>query len=455
MKPQSHESAEAILFFENGKVSREMLFHEFEAILDRYVPAIELADQSCSAVYVRINHKLSVTAAVFFTITFDGSGFPDSRWNVPLQHLAEVSAKGPDLGAGPIKLSCYSQCAIAWQQKNLWNPDLTPGKNSFVAIKKTIERNKLGILYDDPANIKPIGTPQAASSSVTIDLEKLEKQLTQQLRRRYQQEFRDHVAQLIKEQRLRLATVNADHEQALENLKLEHLQREEKSKSEIDLLKKRIREQAETNKQLKETVAVNAQKVSSVREYFEHKLSSAQSGSKEQLRILQENYQLEIETKLTAATQDLQEKLQMLEIELMYRNEQESSLNDEIRRLREDNQSLLNNSGDQLLQKLSRSGINFVAYHTGVGHITVPAQEMSSYLEAPIEYAARKAGVSSQHYQRWLEHYQNPICRALKQNGDACCSSIDRIAVPSDFHAGESDRCSHHRHAPMLAVASV
>lgn len=451
MKLQKHDIAQAVLFFEADKVSKEMLFHEFEAVLDRYVPANELADTTAQAVYVRINAKLQVTAAVFFTIAFDHQGFPDKRWNVPLQHLADVSARGPDLGAGPIKLSCYSQCAIAWQQKNLWNPDLTPGRNTFVCIKKTIERNRLGILYEaEPAVEIP-----TVSNDVKLDQGKLEKQLTQQLRRRYQQEFRDHMAQLIKEQRLRLATVSANHQQAIQAVKLAHIQREEQSRELIDRLQRRIDEQLGANKQLKETIAAQAKKVATVREYFEQKLTSAQHGSTEQLRALQQNYRYEIETKVSAATQELEERLQMREIELMYRNEQESSLHEEIKRLREENQSLIQNSGNQLLDKLSRAGINFVAYHTGVGHITVPTDEMSRYLDSPVEYASRKAGVSSQHYQRWLDHYQNPACQALKKNGEVCSCTIERVAVPSDFHPGESDRCLNHQHTPVLAVASV
>ncbi len=453
MKLKPNDIAEAVVFFEEGKVFKEMLYQEFEAVLDRYVPASDLANKSAQAVYLRVNHSLQVTAAVFFTINFDYAGFPDSRWNVPLQHLADISAKGPDLGAGPIRLSCYSQCAIAWQQKNLWNPEITPANNTFVAIKKAIQRNRLGILFEKEKR-EPASAADA-KNAVTVDLEKLEKQVTQQLRRRYQQEFRDHVAQLIKDQRLKVATINANHQEALQRLKLTHIQREESSRAEIAKLQRRINEQLKTNQDLKTSLEQQARKVEGIREYFEHKLVSTKNVGSEQLRLLKENFELELETKLSAATQELEERLQMREIELMYRNERESSLHEEIKRLHAENQSLLNNSGDQLLQKLHHAGVNFVAYQPGAGHINIPIEDMATYVDAPTEYAAKRAGVSIKHYKRWLEHYQKPVCQALKQNGEICGCNIEKVAVPSDFHPGESDRCMNHQTVPVLAMASM
>src|SRR5690606_3493429 len=114
---------------------------------------------------------------------------------------------------------------------------------------------------------------------------------------------------------------------------------------------------------------LQAQKIEGIREYFAHKLEQAQSGESNQLQALQENFALELETRVAAVTAELQERLDMREVELYYRHQQENNLKEEIAHLRQENQRLLNQAGDQLLQKLHKTGINFVAFHAGVGQI--------------------------------------------------------------------------------------
>src|SRR3954467_12850401 len=108
----STDTIEAVVLFSEGKISRELLYPEFEAILDSFLPVPDFRGQTAQAVYLVINSNLLITSAVFFQLDFDAKGMADRRWNVPLQNLAEVSGKGPDLGAGPIRLACFSQCAI-------------------------------------------------------------------------------------------------------------------------------------------------------------------------------------------------------------------------------------------------------------------------------------------------------------------------------------------------------
>lgn len=95
-------SSEAILFFDDNLIVKEMTCAEFQAILDNYVPLHDIANCSMNAVYVRINDKLNVTGAVFFVIGFDQQSFVEKSWNIPLQQLADNAAKGPDLGSGGI-----------------------------------------------------------------------------------------------------------------------------------------------------------------------------------------------------------------------------------------------------------------------------------------------------------------------------------------------------------------
>ncbi len=174
-----------------------------------------------------------------------------------------------------------------------------------------------------------------------------------------------------------------------------------------------------------------------------------------QLDELRKNYELELEARLESATTELKEQIQLRDIELMYRNEQIGSLTEEVDKLREEQQVLMAESGDQLLEKIQAQGVNFVAYHPGAGHMTIPITDMSEYLEDAQTYVANKCGVSATLYRLWLEHYQTPVCQALTDQGDLCGANLDRIEMPADFHAGESDRCSCHQTTSTQVFAAV
>lgn len=452
------EFSEAVVFLEHSRVTREMLFSEFEAVLDGVVPIPDLADRSAQAVYLRVNDQLRILAAVFFRISFDAGGNADRRWNVPLEQFADNSARGPDLGAGPIRLACRSQCSVAWHQQNLWDPDMTPGANNFVLLKKTVKANRLGLPFREATpqvSAQPATTKQVDSGRLdAASTREIENRVSQRLRRQFEQEFRDHMARLLKEQRLRIATLNSKRKHEIQQLQLAHQQRLQEYRHQFDKRQQELQLQVRRNRELKETVEGQAKKMEGLREYFEGKLESAQSDENGQLDALKDNYAAELEAKVEAATLEMKEKLQLREIELMYRGEQETSLEEEIRRLRKENQILLSNSSEQLLEKLEKAGLNFVAYHPGAGHLTIPLPDMGRYLEDPTAYAAEKCGVSVTQYKAWLEHYRQPVCRAIKA-GEVCGEAIERVPTPSQFHIGENDRCDNHRTTPTQTFAAV
>ncbi|MGQ9425175.1 sodium:proton antiporter [Gilvimarinus sp. F26214L] len=451
------EYSEAVLFVEHNRVNREMLYSEFEAVLDGVVPIPDLAGRSAQAVYLRVNGKLQIIAAVFFRISFDSDGQADKRWNVPIEQFADNSGRGPDLGGGPIRLACRSQCSIAWHQQNLWDPDMTPGNNDFILLKKAIKANRLNLRVQAPAETEEpptLAKPEKSAAPSKADTREIEARLSQQLRRKFEQEFRDHMAGLLKEQRLRILTLNSKRQQEVQQLQLNHQQRLQEYRQQLDKRQQELELQRRRNKELKETIEGQAKKIEGLREYFEHKLKSAHLDESTQLRTMRENFETEVQAKVAAATLEIKEKLQLREVELMYRGEQEASLEREIRRLREENQHLLNNSNGQLLEKLEQAGVNFVAYHPGAGHLTVPLADMAAYLEDPTGYAAAKCGVSTHQYKDWLDHYRQPKCRAIKDGGEVCAETIDRVPSPGQFHAGEHDRCERHRSAPARAYAT-
>ena len=152
------------------------------------------------------------------------------------------------------------------------------------------------------------------------------------------------MARLLKEQRLRISTLKNKQKEKVFQLQLEHQERLQEYKHLISQAQRDLAERDKLNDQLKETIKGQSAKIEGIREYFEHKITLSQMGEKNQLQILQENYEMEIQAKVEAATTEFKQMLHMREMELKYRNEQENSLREEIVRLRQENKNLLNNN---------------------------------------------------------------------------------------------------------------
>ena len=448
MAHPSSEQLEAVFIFQGDELARELLYPEFEAILDGFIPMPEYAGQSIRAVYIRVDRTFTVKGTVFFLLGFDAKGMVDHRWNVPLAQLFDAAGPGPDLGGGPVKLSCYSQCPIAWHQKNLWDPQMQSAANSFVVIRKAVRANRVGLSF------KPL--PEELNSSVSTkssvkdlrSLEEFEREqsaLQKKLHDRYSQEIRDKMAQLLKEQRLRVSTLINQQKKKVSELQAEHQARLQAYYQKMREMDQQKRELEVGNAQLKDSLDVQINKIEGVREYFAHKLKAAQQDDNSELQGLQENFELELELKVQAATAGLREMLDMREVELFYRHQNEGVLKDEIVSLKRENHELLKHASNQLLGRLTKAGVNFVAYLPGVGEVNIPLDDMSSFIENPQAYAAAKSDVNDALYFSWLEHHQSPCCNALDQRGQPCAKAVAVVASPLEFHPGESDRCLQHQ----------
>lgn len=445
MTLESADTVEAVVLFGGDVITRELLYPEFEAILDGFVPMPDFKGSSAKAVYLVINSSLHITAAVFFLLDFDDRGMVDRRWNIPLQQLVDVSGKGPDLGAGPIRLACYSQCAICWHQKKLWDPQMDPAKSSFAQLKKSVQNNRMGVIFRKPAPERLAAVPVAAATAVPVQQEQNTLQMQQKIHEHYAQELRNQTASLIKEQRLRIATLHSKQQETIQKLQHEHQQRLQAYQEKFKELKTLNVDLELRNRALKEDFDVQASKVEGMREYFSHKLKAAQLDENSQIQAMQENFSVELALKLQTATAELREMLDMREVELFYRHQNETALKEEIVKIKQDYQELLNNSGEQVLARLDKAGINFVVYHPGAGQFTIPCADLSQYIENPTAYVAKNSGVGERLYSTWFEHYQNPTCKGSDANGHICGKPLVRIGSPIEFHEGESDRCEHHQ----------
>ncbi len=437
------------IFSESRELIREMNYAEFEALLDGYVPAMDLANRELHAVYCEINSHYLIANAVFFLARFNASGFVDQGSSVPLFQLAQHARKGPNLGSGPIGLVCASQCPIKHFTMFMWDPDFH-SKHEFKALMDAVRRNRMSIQFLEPDPEQKRREEDDARSRAII-----EQSVSKRLRKEFDKELRDHMANTIREQRLKTSALLRQREQSIAELKQQYNARIEDYRDMVEQHKALLHEARERNDALKDTIDGQAEKIHGLREYYELKVEQASTMEHDQLHDIKRGYELEMEAAIESQTQDLKELLQMREVEILYRNEQEAKLHSEAAALREENEALINNSGDHLLSKMLEKGISFVSYQPGAGYITLPLSEIPKFMDNPTAYVATQCGVSEKHYSEWLEHYHVPICQAVDAEGNLCGDNIIRIESPADFITGESDCCHNHKSnkTPRLKIA--
>lgn len=415
---------EAIFFIDNHSVSKRMLFSEFEALLDGMGTLQEYADSDAKIVYCVISKTGKIKALVFFKLYFDEDGRADPSWNVPIERLAEVSGSGPDLGGGPIRLACRSQCSINWHLEDLWDPDMTPGSNDFVVIKKAVVENRLRLAFASESAVEKVPTVHGISDAQLDDELDLET------------EKRVKLARLLKEQRLRIRTLESQRDEAGDSSEREQRIIVHAYKNEIQNLKQHVEQLRVTNERLQEKLSArNAQfidlqdRVSKQTELvagLEKRLANADEGERESL----EKQKLEAELVL------LKDKLERKEIDLAYRDEREDQLRSELEELKESQSSGVDS--DALLSRLRDLEVVYVAYHPGAGHINMTTDEITSYAANPIAFVAEKCFVTEAHYRAWLKHYENPTC-------ETCHCPVEKAAMPSEFEPGISNLCEQHQ----------
>ena len=441
-KPQM---VEAVMFFTDQKISKQMLYPEFEAVLDGMVNMPEFTDQQMQAVYVLINPRLLVRSLVFFYIDFDEKGAADPSWNIPLRHLAERAGRGPDLGAGPIRLACRSQSSVPWHQMHLWDPDLSPKQNHVLMVRDAVKYNTLGLLSDD------LYEPFVVTEQLTIAAEDRWESASQmdanaaELEREKDQEQRHKAAQIIKQQRLRISGLEAQHEEQLAKLRVQY-QSELGVQQQGQLkLQQQLQQQESLNAELKQQLTQQADNLNALRADLQARLRAFEQHEREAVESLRVQFEHELQARIAVAVVEYKEQVAIRDVELAYKAEQEQQLENELEQLKKQLQDQAGQSGEQILERLSRSGMVFVACHPGVGHITIPLQDMALYQQKPMQYVAKKCAVTEDQYMRWLTHYEKPMCSAMLNEHTPCGLPLARENLPGSFVEGQSNRCSKHK----------
>lgn len=258
---------EAVMFFSEHGISREMLFPEFEALLDGLVAAPECADETIEAVFLQINHRLHVRAAVFITIDFDMDGYVNRLWNLPLRQLAEKASRGPDMGGGPIRLACLGFGSSQYQA-NMWKPRQRGGRADLTLIKLAVTRNALGILGDDEEALAVLAGDNlqvaaedawyGSSSLLGADAQqKPELELAAELaalQKTHAGEVAEYLRQ-VSELQSRLSVQEQIHRQQMDSLRAQHSDQQAVAQGELLDIKQELAEQQKLNALLRREVS--------------------------------------------------------------------------------------------------------------------------------------------------------------------------------------------------------
>ncbi|AOY90219.1 DNA repair protein [Marinobacter salinus] len=409
---QATDGYAAVFFMEEGQVARQMRASEFGAFLDGYVGLSDLAETDVKAVLVELSSDLLVRSLVFFRIWFDEEGRADSNWNIPIEELAKHGAKGPDMGGGPIRLVCRSQCPESRFTEDLWDPDMTPGKNHFQAIRKAVDANSLKFRKIEPAQEEdiPVLSADAGGESEQEDTSNAAD--------------RSRLAQLIREQRLRIKTLQSVHRDSLSDIQREHRLEMQGVRGELSDIEQKYERQRLSNEQLKKRLAERNEQYLTMQEQI------ASRGEEKQRDDANAGAELVL----------LREQLERKQRELELRDEK-------IVALEQENHDLLNREPPEnsIMEHLKKQSVFLVAYHPGVGHITLPFDAIETYFLNPVSFAAERCGMNEPAYREWLEHYENPVCKHVGEGGESCGEPIMRVSQPSEFRPGVDDRCEQHQ----------
>ncbi|HTN33245.1 MAG TPA: DNA repair protein [Marinobacter sp.] len=407
---QATDGYAAVFFIDGSVVAREMRAAEFGAFLDGYVGLSDLAETDVRAVLVGLTSDLLVQSLVFFRIWFDEEGRADSSWNMPIEELARQGAKGPDMGAGAIRLVCRSQCPEPRYADDLWDPDMTPGKNHFQIIRKAVEANSLKFKKIDsiPENIPVLRADSDTSSDEASSVA-----------------IRARLARLIREQRLRIKTLQSTHRDTVAEIQREHRLALQGIRNELADLEQKYERQRVSNEQLKKRLAERNEQYLTMQE----QIASNQGGGKQRGDI-------NADAKLVLLREQLDRKQRELELR-----------DDKIVALDQENYELRHSEPpeDSIMGHLKKQSVFLVAYHPGVGHVTLPYEGIKTYFDNPIAYAAGLCDINEPAYREWLEHYENPVCQHRDGNNKVCGEPIMRVSQPSEFQPGLNDRCEHHQ----------
>jgi hypothetical protein len=479
-------SSELVFFWDGETIDKSMMYSDFEATLDGYVGLQGYAGDEKLAAYVQLDDYLKVKSVVLFTIGFDESGYAERSWNLPLRHMVEIAGRGPDLGGGPIRLVCRSQCSISWHAPKLWDPHMGSAQNTFVQIQQAADRaatrfslrpsvgvavpvmasyspgatggNDIPVLTD--ADVPMLTTAEPVAPSPEWELE------------------REQLFARLGEQQLRITTLETDKNETIARLGLLHHQQldileaqnakllsqhqlmrsqHDAQREQVENLRQQLAGMARLEEGLAEERRLHEQQLAALMEEkvgeeaeaqkFRELMTQREKEFSAREQQLQTEFQLALDKRLNEEATSHRMQLDSFRAEITYRDATLANLSKELAEIRTNVAQREEMAADAFLHRLETLGMNFVVFHPGAGHLSVPIADLEKYVEAPLAYAAEKCLVSEERYRIWLAHYENPRCNAPLGDNKCCDARLIRIDSPTRFVSGQSDRCARHQAA--------
>jgi hypothetical protein len=489
---------DAVFFLNADKVIREMMMTEFDALLDGIVQAPEFKGKKLKAVYLQITDQLKIKSMVFFLIGFDAEGNVNKDWNLPLNQLLQSAARGPDLGLGVTRLVNKKQCTTPWHQQSLWDPE----PELFQKLVIQVNQNRLGIVvnedifFDDVPLITPTASP-AAKAPPTLDVPTVTAAadipvatLIPTAKPASSHDIPTAVPPVAKAKAKPEAQAETDEGissaemeamKAAFKIKLDKMQAErdaaiEKQREIAASLKEQAKEHVESLvKDFHQDIAQKEQQIASLRAQIEHEqkryaelkeqqveqaaeyqheredlleqLEAGQDVESTKIEALKTAFTKELAARVEAETAKVNDQLAIREVELFYRDEQMAIFKDEVQRLKAEKQSLLTDSGKRILKSMEDNGVTFVAFHVGVGHITIAIDDVGRYIDDRTAYLAERCGITEPLFKAWQAHFNEPKCTFVDAAGTCCAKAISRVEWAASFEEHVSDRCDQHKQA--------
>ena len=461
---------ELLMFWDGDDIAKSMLYEDFDVTLSGMVPMAQYAREEKRGAYLQIDDSLTVKGCALFTIRFDRQGFAEAGWNIPLHHLVEVAGLGPDMGRGPIRLACRSQCPVSWHAPRMWDPVLRDDFNTFEQIRAALPGacQRFGIVARRPAytetNIpilsaadlvpvlpEPVSAPSVAAEAFQQQISDLQLKI---------QTLTTEKEQTVNEQ----AYVHQQHLDILQTQNLKLVEQQRSLKTQLDAQLERMES---LQGQLSGLAGIDSL-LKREREEHERKLLELQDAlskageARQQVAVLLEAKEQEFNSRLLRRETELMLAMdrrlddeanrhllavKSLQAEIAGRDELIASLERTMEEQRVEQARIAESSADEYLRELQGMGMTFVVYHPGVGNLSVPVDDLAVYTRNPPAYVAKKCLVSEEHYREWIRHFENPRCLADIGDGKCCQARLIRIDSPAKFVSGQSDRCARHQGA--------
>ena len=447
---------EAVCLIINKAVIQTLSTAEFGAIKQGVMHLSNFCDQTLDAVYVQFDQSSKLQAVLCFALPFNASGSVAAGWQLPFEELLYDAEIVAGLSDHPLRVVTQSNCHRAWLAASLieleddWLALIQSAVNDLdpqaFSPSRGVE-NQVPVLQPISRAIEPQAVvddiPLAVPTLSPASMPKQSAQAEQEQAAKREAQLQSDLEQLRSEHQL----LQQRHQQTVSELQQKLQSTQQQHMDEIDLLRQQVADQQREYTSIAEKQHDEAAEFAAERSNLLDQLAEGQLIEQQKIAELKQAFDQELQSRLSQTVHDYKQQLVLREVELFYREEKASLLDAEISRLKQQNYQLLHDSDQRVLQQLHDSQVTFVAYHLGVGHITIALDDVARYLDDTAAFLAEYCKLSKSAFLAWLRHYESPQCEYRQGTQDACCKPLNRVELASDFVIGQSNICDQHRNA--------